>query len=271
MTDDTNSVPATGSDSDPTRSVPLLNADEMTALLVDTFNDMALGALKSWSSGSGRRSEAITALRDLLGWLGPLAASDTLGLWVARRLASAAGLAMAVASRVDDADDSEDVSMAADGADVLSTQVVDTDRVWMSLDDAARLRWRERLPQRIAAVSVSPNGDLSDAVVELASCAAVAAASAIHGARDAFDSPSIDENRILAAICPGCGTANQLTQSTAGWATVRGIDLAFEVAMIGESVAAERGDVMCHGCLGEFSEDEVVRASISFEAAAASR
>lgn len=271
MTDDTNSLPPPGNDSDPTtRPAPLIDAEQITALLLDAFNDRAHTALWSWSRGSWR-SESTAELRDLLDWLGPLSASDTLGLWVARRLASAAGLAMAIASRADDddTDDSEDVSMVADGADVLLTQLIDTNRVWMTLDDATRLRWRDRLPQRIAALSASPNGDHSDAVVELASCSAVAATAAVHGAGDGVGGPSTQVRRILTPVCPGCGIANQLTQATAGWAAVMGIDLEIEVAEIGESVAAVREEVLCHECFGEFSENEVVRASI--QTAAASR
>jgi hypothetical protein len=273
MTNDTNSVPTPGGDSDQTRSVSLIDAEQMTALLLDAFNDTARGALKSWSRGQWRRSESIAALQDLLNWLGPIAASDTLGLWVSRRLASAAGLAMAVASRADDddADDSEDVPMVADGAEVLSTQVIETDRVWMTLDDASRRRWRDRLPQRITAVAGSLSGDPSDSVVELASCTTTAAAAAIHPPGDGPNGPSIDALRTLAPICPACGTPSQLTQSTAGWAPVTGIDLEFEIAEIGGAVAAERGEVMCRECFGEFSEKEVIRASIVFGAAVASR
>lgn len=268
MTNDMNAVPTPGGD-----AAPMIDAERMTALLVEAFNTSALGNLKAWSLGSWRRSETIAALQAQLRWMAPLAASDTLGLWFALRLASATGSAMAIASRVDDddADTREDKSMISDGADVLSMQIVETDRVWMTLDGAGRRRWRERLVERIDAVSTVVGGSPADATVELASCTAVAAAVVIRAATSGLDSRSLDVRRTLVPVCPACGTANQLTQSTAGWASVRGVDLEFEVATIGESVAAERGEVMCRECFGEFSENEVVRASIVFEAAAASR
>lgn len=265
MTDEMSSVPAGSRDGE-----AMIDAEKMEAHLVDAFNESALGNLKGWALGTCRRSETIDALRDRLEWLAPFATSDTLVLWFARRLASATGSAMAISCRVDDddADDRDDVSMVGDGADVLSMQVVETERVWRTLDDAARRRWRGRLVQRIAAVSTLVEDSPEDATLELASCTAVAAAVVIHAANDGRETRSIDAHGVLAPTCPACGAATHLTQSTAGWAAVTGIDLDLGVATIGESVPAERGDVMCRGCLGEFSEDEVVRASIAFEAVA---
>jgi hypothetical protein len=156
--------------------------------LVAVFNERAFGTLADWSMGARLRSETIHGLRGVLDGLA-VATNGTIGLSFTRELASATGVAMAVSCRVgdDDADTSADRAMVRSGAEVLSMYLDDTERVWATLDDAARGRWRLRLGERIAAVTADLDDGPDDAVTELASCTAVAAALTAHDAWSSVD------------------------------------------------------------------------------------
>ncbi len=248
--------------------------DVVASHLVSVFNERAFGTIVGWSVGTWLRSETIRSLRHELEELSSVAVRGTVGLWFVQQLASATGVAMAVSCRVGDddaADVNDDVTMIAEGADVLAMQLAETDQRWVVPDTAERKRLRERLGERIAQSATELGDDAGETAVELASCTALAAAMVVHGTWLGVDARTFGVRREVTPICPACGVATTLNQGVAGWAALRGVDPKNRVVSMDEAVVAEVYEVTCRDCGNDFSDRQVVEASIAFDEAAAAQ
>ena len=248
-----------------------LDPNVVSSHLVAVFNERAFGTIMDWSVGTWLRTETIRSLRCLLEDLSSIAVRGTVGLGFVQQLASATGVATAVACRLDDGDmdANDDVTMVADGSDVLLMQLAEVDQRWVEPGAAERKRLRERLGHRIAQCGMKLGDDgAGDTAVELASCTAVAAAMVVHGEWLDFDARTFGVRREVTPICPACGVATTLNQGVGGWATLTGVDPKNCVASMGDPVVAEVYEVTCRDCGNDFSDRQVVEASIAFEDAA---
>lgn len=252
----------------------VLDPAVLASHLVAVFNERALGTIVGWSVGTWLRSETVRSLQSRLEQLSSVVVHGTVDLGFVHELASVAGVAKAVGCSAgdDDVGANEIVANLAEGADVLLAYLTEAESRWVEPEVSARTRLLEHLGERLAAAAAIDLDDGAEgAAEELARCTAAVAALVVHGAWLGFDARAFGIRREVTPICPVCGTATTLNQGMAGWAALTGVDPNSRGVSVGETVVAECYEVTCRDCGNDFSEREVVEASIAFDKKAAAR